>query len=51
MGYGSFKIDTVSTDGAYQYPFKKYTYSASSGGLESTMVLLVADKTQPKIDE
>jgi hypothetical protein len=50
MGFEDIKIDTVSVDGAYQYPFKIYEYELNSGGLQDSLILRVPDKNKEPIN-
>jgi hypothetical protein len=50
MGFEDIKIDTVSVDGAYQYPFKVYNYFVSSGTLQDNLQLPVPDKSKAPLN-
>lgn len=50
MGFEDIKIDTVSVDGAYQYPFKMYQYDIKCGSLQDSLTLLVPDKSKAPLN-
>lgn len=51
MGYFSFMLEAVNVDGAYQYPFKEYSYHASCDNLTTDLIIHVPDRTKPPIGD